>query len=105
MATLKELWDAGGGKPLGLVRSDGERFTMFGITPKDFAVGYHPDTGYNDSWPDYDDGWELYEEPRPKKKLYAYINRSTMALVFSVLGDPDKAFFRVPQFDCEVDDA
>lgn len=118
MATLKELWLAGGCKRVSVVRSDGERFTMLGITPVNDAVGYHPITSLVCWQRATIDCWSLYEEPRPKKKLYAFLAKNVGLMGSPITGFSPRYFeqenpepmvqevklIRVPQFDCEVDD-
>lgn len=114
MATLKELWDAGGGKPVNVVRGDGVRFTMLGITATGLAVGYNPTTTES-----IRDDWSLYEEPRPKKKLYAYLRVDNGKIInpihclvfadsemnFTPTSSKDKyKMIRVPQFDVEIEE-
>ncbi len=104
MATLKELWDAGDGKPVTAVLTNGHKFTIFGIAPSGSAAGYDTDTGYVNWFKGYEDCWTLYQEPKPKKKLYAYIGCIDMRLCFSETNGPDKDFYRVSQFDVEVEE-
>jgi len=119
MDTLKELWDAGGGKPMNVVRSDGERFMMLGITPGNFAVGYSLEDEKPQIWDASFYLWSLYEEPRPKKKMYAYLRVDNGKIInpihclvfadsemnFTPASSQDKyKMIRVPQFDCEADD-
>jgi len=59
-----------------------------------------------------DSSWELYQEPRPKKKMYAYLRESfdtyRMDLVFFVKEKPPEVvsttFYRAPNLDTEVEE-
>lgn len=112
MSTLKELWDANGGKPVKVRNSkwalgDGRLFTLLGFNEQGNGVGYHSN-GIADQYRDTD-SWTLYQEPRPKKKLYAYLQLkvghiSERPLLFYEHNMEVFGHARVPQFDCEVED-
>lgn len=51
--------------------------------------------------------WELYVAPKPKKKLYAWVNKNMEldAYFLAFTESPTYSIYqtRAPQFDCEID--
>lgn len=115
--TLQQLWEENGEKPIKVFCSD------WAESNGPFLVQARSPTGIFVGWFDngagcYEGGdclgWRLYQEPKPKNKLYAYIRFNTLSdpylcflkqeITNEKFKEAYKIWKRVPQFDCEVEE-
>lgn len=69
LKTLKELFDAGGGKPVKVRRDfweEDEWFVAYGVMPNGRWLGYNSES-QADHWEGEKTEWSLYQEPKKQR--------------------------------------